>query len=105
MAFYDEILEKVKDIDIGLVVLNAGVLHVGYYLNVENEKKQSMLDTNCYQVGAMINKILPVLTKRKSQSGIIAVSSVAANFVYSGNFLYSATKAFVKYLCLAISTE
>ena len=30
MTFYDDIMEKVKDIDIGLVVLNAGISHPGF---------------------------------------------------------------------------
>ena len=48
MGFYDNILEQVKDIDIGLVVLNAGVCNDGLYLKIEAAKMQEMLDTNCY---------------------------------------------------------
>ena len=33
MAFYDNIMEQVKDIDIGLVVLNAGILNYGKFLD------------------------------------------------------------------------
>lgn len=62
MALYDKILEQVKDLDIGLIVLNAGVSNEGYYLKVETQKLQEMLDTNCYQVGAMIQKFTPKLS-------------------------------------------
>lgn len=78
MAFYDDIMEKVKDLDIGLVILNAGVANFGYFLKTETEKLQEMIDTNAYQVGALISKFLPVLQKRKYKSGIIDVSSIAA---------------------------
>ena len=48
MALYDSIYEQVKDLDIGLVVLNAGVSTRGYFVDVETQKLQEMLDTNCY---------------------------------------------------------
>ena len=38
MTFYDGILEQVKDLDIGLVVLNAGVMNNGFYLEVPTAK-------------------------------------------------------------------
>lgn len=31
MVFYDKIMEQVSDLDIGLVVMNAGVANFGYY--------------------------------------------------------------------------
>ena len=34
-AFYNSIMEKVNDIDIGVVVLNAGVSHYGYFMDKE----------------------------------------------------------------------
>ena len=61
MSFYNDLLDKVKDIDIGLVVLNAGVCNSGLYLKTESEKMQEMIDTNCYQVGALVSKFLPIL--------------------------------------------
>ena len=48
MAFYDAIMEKVSDIDIGLVVLNAGVSHYGYFADKTPAELQEMLDTNVY---------------------------------------------------------
>ena len=81
MAFYDEaIMEKVKDLDIGLVVLNAGVANFGYFDDVESIKLQEMIDTNVYQYGALLNKFTPILKKRKVKSGMITVSSIAAQF-------------------------
>ena len=81
MAFYDEaIMEKVKDLDIGLVVLNAGVANFGYFDLVESIKLQEMIDTNVYQYGALLNKFSPILKKRKAKSGMITVSSIAAQF-------------------------
>ncbi len=48
MEFYKEIEGQVKDLDIGLIVLNAGVAHTSVFAETEVEKLQEMLDTNCY---------------------------------------------------------
>ena len=37
MPFYDNIMEQVKDIDIGLVVLNAGVAHRANFVVSESK--------------------------------------------------------------------
>ena len=43
--------------------------------------------------------------KSGKRSGMIALSSIRAQYVMSGRFLYCATKAFVKYLSLALKWE
>ena len=48
MAFYDAIMDKVSDIDIGVVILNAGVSHYGYFAEKKPTELQEMLDTNVY---------------------------------------------------------
>ena len=98
-------MEKVKDLDIGLVVLNAGVANFGYMDEVESIKLQEMIDTNVYQYGALLNKFSPILMKRKSKSGMITLSSIAAQFSMPQNTVYGATKVFVKYLTMSASDE
>ena len=91
-----------KDLDIGLLVLNAGVGNSGHFLTVEPKQLQDMLDINCYHVGALIQKMLPMLSNRgrgTKKSGIITVSSLAAQGPLGAKITYSATKVFVKYLC------
>ena len=48
IEFYNEIMSKVSDLDIGLVVLNAGVLNSGYFSKAEADKLQQLLDVNVY---------------------------------------------------------
>ena len=45
------------------------------------------------------------LDKRGKQSGIIIVSSIAAQFAAPGNFIYGCTKVFGKYLGMATAWE
>ena len=48
IEFYNEIMSKVSDLDIGLVVLNAGVLNSGYFSKAEANDLQQLLDVNVY---------------------------------------------------------
>ena len=61
MAFFDAIIDQIKDIDVGLVILNAGVAYTGYFSSTESAKLQEMLDTNVYHVGALAAKMMPRL--------------------------------------------
>ena len=78
MAFYDAIVDQIKDIDVGFVVLNAGVSNSGYFAITESTKLQEMLDANVYHVGALAFKMKTRLEKRNKRSGIVIVASVAA---------------------------
>ena len=104
MAFYSDILRKVSDLDIGLVVVNAGVLNVGDCETIEIEKYEQMMDVNVYQYVAMAHKFGNLLEARiKDQgkrSGMVFVSSVLAEIPgMKTTMVYCASKVFVKYLC------
>ena len=38
ISFYDTIMSKVSDLDIGLVIINAGVANSGYFTNIATDK-------------------------------------------------------------------
>ena len=102
MAFYDNIMAQVADLDIGLAVLNAGIGLGGSFLDkLTGVQLQEMIDTNAYQVGAMLHKLTARFKQRSKRSGVIVVSSVVAEMKFSGAkfFTYAATKIFAKYLC------
>ena len=105
MAFYSKIVEKVKDLDIGLCVINAGVCHADYIDRVPTNLLQEMIDVNTYHVGALLQKFTTMLSQRNKPAGIIINSSIAAQFHAPRNFTYSATKVFAKYLALAAYWE
>ena len=48
MDFYDKIMSQVQDIDIGLVVVNAGVANHGSFLKSGIELHEQTLDVNVY---------------------------------------------------------
>ena len=106
MAFYEHIKAQVKDLDIGLLVLNAGCSNEGFFSALAPEQLQEMLDTNCYHVVALMHMFTQTLLARKARSGLILNASIAAEVPGGkGFFTYCATKAFVKYLAGAISME
>lgn len=80
MEFYKAIAEEMSDIqaDIGLLVLNAGVMTIGRYETMSAKAMQDMLDLNVYQVTGMAKHMVPALAERK-KSGLIMVSSVAGS--------------------------
>lgn len=84
MDYYGQISEKVEDLDIGLLVVNAGVAYDGRFEHTDPSKLQKMIDVNSYQVGALINHFLERFQSRGgfskclNRSGIIVVSSNAS---------------------------
>ena len=67
---------------------------------------QEMLDVNIYQVVGMLEKFKMRLWERKSHSGVIIVSSIAAEIPgLPTNFTYGGTKVFGKYLTMATDWE
>ena len=61
VKFYKSIKEKVKDIEIGMLVVNAGVMNFGELETQDATKLQAMMDTNMYQYCSMLKQFLPGL--------------------------------------------
>ena len=47
-AFYKELKQKVKDLDIGLVIINAGNMFIGEFETRDPKNLETMLNTNDY---------------------------------------------------------
>ena len=67
MEVYGKLLEQVNsmNIELSLIVINAGLVSKGKLINVKAKEIQSLMDVNMYQPTAMLKKFLPGLTKRK----------------------------------------
>ena len=106
-SFYDDIMRQVEDLDIGLVVLNAGVSNSGYISEIDIAELEQTLDVNVYQYSLLTHKIAKKLESRQAeQSGLVLISSVAAELPGAVGFVtYGASKVFVKYLCMSMDYE
>ena len=88
--------EQFPDIDIGLLVLNAGVMvpYFPYDMSTD-EQAESTFAINGLHVVYMTKALVERLQQREKRSGLIIVSSGLANVKMPGVASYCATKAMV----------
>lgn len=48
MEFYNDLAKKCEDLDVSIVIANAGVMIVGDFEKFEGWAAQSMIDVNAY---------------------------------------------------------
>jgi short-subunit dehydrogenase len=86
--------DKLKDVDVAMLILNAGLASMGRFAQLTGETVQSVINVNAlhplYTTKVLLNQMLA----RKKRSGIIVVGSVAGSRAMAGQLCYSATKSF-----------
>ena len=89
---------------IDLLVNNAGLAQgLSPAQEADLENWQTMIDTNVTAMVTITRKLLPALIERKG--AIIAIGSVAGNYVYPGGNVYAGSKAFVNHFTLALRAD
>lgn len=85
-------LARFADLDIGIVINNAGSVNLGQYINVKSNHLISDLIVDLYAVFTLNRILLPKMRAREHRSAIINISSVTG--VYLSGFLgvYSSSK-------------
>ena len=90
--------------DVDLLVNNAGLaLGTAPAQESKLDDWMTMIDTNVVALVAMTRLLLPGLIARKG--AIINLSSVAANYPYTGGNVYGATKAFARQFSLCLRSD
>lgn len=89
----ERIAASVADLEIGVLVNNAGFSTVGRFERVPREKILGMIRVNCLAVAGMTHAFLPGMTKRR-RGAIVIVASVAGYQPLGFAATYGATKAF-----------
>jgi short-subunit dehydrogenase len=101
---FEDVFLKIKNLDIGLFVCNAGFGTAGDFLNSDLSNELNMLSLNCATLTAMThyfgNKF-----RQKGKGGIILLSSIVALQGVARSAHYSATKAYVHTLGEALQVE
>jgi short-subunit dehydrogenase len=109
MQYYeDKVLAEIRraKLDVSMVVLNAGVMHLGFLDRKQDEKLlRDTLDCNVYHVVSLLKKFLPGLVSRTNRSGLVVVSSIAGYAPIPGVVDYAASKAFLNHLLYAVENE
>jgi short-subunit dehydrogenase len=87
------LIEATQDVEIGLLVNNAGISAIGHFLDVPLEKHLRILDLNA-RAPLVLSHHFGAKMRARGHGGIIFVSSVSAVVGTSYVSAYSATKAF-----------
>ena len=89
---------------IDLLVNNAGLARgLAPAQEASLDDWQTMIDTNVTAMVVLTRKLLPTLIERKG--AIIAIGSVAGNYVYPGGNVYAGSKAFANHFTLALRAD
>jgi uncharacterized protein len=99
-----ELFGKVKELNIGLMVNNAGFGYYGRFVKQDADKFSEMIKLNILSF-TLLAKIFSEYFIEKKRGGMILVSSLAAFQPTPGMALYGATKAFELLIGEAIAEE
>ena len=89
---------------VDLLVNNAGLAQgLSPAQEADLDDWQTMIDTNVTAMVKLTRKLLPGLIERKG--AIIAIGSVAGNYVYPGGNVYAGSKAFANHFTLALRAD
>jgi short-subunit dehydrogenase len=89
----ERVAEQVADLEIGVLVNNAGFSAVGRFDRLPREKVLEMIRVNCLAVAALTHVFLPSMRAR-GRGAVIIVASVAGYQPLGFAATYGATKAF-----------
>ena len=89
----DRLVDAVADLDIAVVVANAGYGLAGRFEQQDVGRLREMVQLNCVAPVVTIGRLLPNLRAR-GRGAIIVVGSIAGHQPVPFNAVYSATKAF-----------
>jgi serine 3-dehydrogenase len=90
--------------EIDLLVNNAGLAAgLSNAQDADLKNWQTMIDTNVTAMVTVTRKLLPGLIARRG--AIIAIGSVAGNYIYPGGNVYAGSKAFANHFTLALRAD
>ncbi|MCK6521762.1 SDR family NAD(P)-dependent oxidoreductase [Myxococcota bacterium] len=95
---------ETAELDVGLVVLNAGFGSAGPFLQADAAADQAQLAVNCASVLGACHVFAPRLVARRS-GALVLVGSVLGFQGVPGQATYAATKAFVQALAEGLAPE
>jgi len=95
----------VSDLDVAILVNNAGFGYAGAFAKQDTERLRTMVDVNCTAPVLLTARLLPSLLARDAKSAIVFTGSVAGRQPVPLHALYGATKAFDLLLGEALAVE
>ena len=106
---YESALEPLKELDIGMLILNAGWAQMGPFETITNQEMQSHININilhvAYSAKVLATQLVTRFEKTGKKSALVITSSGLGLFPCAGCIAYSCGKAFDHYLALGLSVE
>ena len=96
--FYENIYSQIEDLDISILVNNAGLVDKDLFERIPAEKILSMINTNCGAPAMLSHVLINKLRNRKQRTAIINISSLACVCPLPYFSVYPSTKAFLTFL-------
>ncbi len=91
--FLEQVVKDTNDLEIGLLVNNAGLWKMGKYLDISLDDELKMIDLNIKAPAILTHLFAKKMTIRK-RGGIINVASMLAYMGVPFSSVYAATKAY-----------
>jgi short-subunit dehydrogenase len=105
MEDYQEIATQLKNIDIAMLFLNAGVGQLGAFEDLTLTEVETIFSVNAMQPVYLCKVLLGQMLARSQKSAIVITSSGLGNRPFPGAATYSAAKSCVSYLGEALTYE
>jgi len=93
----DRLTEAVSDLEISILVNNAGFGSAGRFERQDLERMRAMIDVNCVAPAVLTSCLLPGMRER-GRGAVIIVGSIAGSQPLPLHAVYGATKAFTNLL-------
>lgn len=107
--YQEQIADKLKDVDVSVLILNAGCTKMNAFVKLEDQHCQDIVMINTLHPAYLSKVMAPQLNARFAKKGqkaaMVFVSSLASVVPSPGNLTYSATKSFCSYLGEGLSYE
>jgi 17beta-estradiol 17-dehydrogenase / very-long-chain 3-oxoacyl-CoA reductase len=95
--FYQAIYEQIKDLEISMLVNNAGMAIYDFFKDVKPEFWKDMVNINCTSYAMLTRALINKLLEREQRSAIINVASISSLSPICYQGAYPATKRFVRF--------
>jgi 17beta-estradiol 17-dehydrogenase / very-long-chain 3-oxoacyl-CoA reductase len=108
--YQEQIADKVKDLDVGMLIVNAGIIFTDDFCAHSNQMAEDMHNVNAthalYMTKVMVNQLTERFDKTKQKSGLVVMSSAAAlGFPYPAFSIYAAAKSYAKFIGEGLNYE
>ena len=100
----ERLVEAVQDLEIGLLVANAGVGYAGRVDKQETERLEQLLALNCHAPMVLASRLVPRMVERQ-RGAVIITGSAAGHQPIPYHAAYAASKAFALFFGEALSVE